>query len=80
MKNVKVSKSERHPKAHPILVVFTDGSEQTMMSTIGTENKITKIHLETDHFNHPAWNPGLRVAGKKNSKAAKFLNRFGDLA
>ncbi|KJV69205.1 50S ribosomal protein L31 [Candidatus Neoehrlichia procyonis] len=79
MKNAKVLKSERHPKTYPILVVFTDGSEQTMLSTMGKADKVTKIHLETDHFNHPAWNPGLRVAGKKNSKAAKFFNRFGDL-
>ncbi|QJC27233.1 50S ribosomal protein L31 [Anaplasma platys] len=68
-----------HPDVHPITVVFTNGQEREMLSTSGKPDEKVKVHLESDIFNHPAWNPGLRSSGTRNSRAAKFLGKFGDL-
>ncbi|MFV9839004.1 MAG: 50S ribosomal protein L31 [Aaplasma endosymbiont of Hyalomma asiaticum] len=68
-----------HPEVYPIAVVFTNGEERRMLSTSGKPDETVKVHLESDRFNHPAWNPGLRAHGKKNSRAARFLSKFGDL-
>ena len=68
-----------HPETNYILTVFTNGEERKMKSTMGKKDELIKIHLESDCFNHPAWNPNLRTVSKKNSKAAKFLSKFGDL-
>ncbi|AXW83745.1 50S ribosomal protein L31 [Anaplasma marginale] len=68
-----------HPEVHPITVIFTNGEQREMLSTYGKPDEMVKVHLESDRFNHPAWNPGLRVSSKKNSRAARFLSKFGDL-
>ncbi|GAT75670.1 50S ribosomal protein L31 [Ehrlichia ruminantium] len=68
-----------HPQTYDILTVFTNGEERVMKSTLGKKDEMIRIHLESDCFNHPAWNPSLRATSKKNSKAAKFLSKFGDL-
>ncbi|CAH58480.1 50S ribosomal protein L31 [Ehrlichia ruminantium] len=68
-----------HPETYDILTVFTNGEERVMKSTLGKKDEMIRIHLESDCFNHPAWNPSLRATSKKNSKAAKFLSKFGDL-
>ena len=68
-----------HPETNDILTIFTNGEERKMKSTLGKKNELIKIHLESDCFNHPAWNPNLRTVSKKNSKAAKFISKFGEL-
>ncbi len=77
----KVHKMKKgiHPETYDILTVFSNGEERKMKSTLGKKNELVKIHLESDCFNHPAWNPNLRTVSKKNSKAAKFMSKFGDL-
>ncbi|MDB1135565.1 50S ribosomal protein L31 [Candidatus Anaplasma sp. TIGMIC] len=68
-----------HPEVYPITVVFTNGTERDMLSSAGKPDEKVKVHLESDRFNHPAWNPGLRSGSTRNSRAAKFLNKYGDL-
>lgn len=82
--NYKIQKGSKmkkgiHPETNDILTIFTNGEERKMKSTLGKKNELIKIHLESDCFNHPAWNPNLRTVSKKNSKAAKFMSKFGDL-
>ncbi|SCV65073.1 50S ribosomal protein L31 [Anaplasma phagocytophilum] len=68
-----------HPEVYPITVIFTNGEEREMLSTSGKSEEMVRVHLESDRFNHPAWNPGLRTSGTRNSRAAKFVSKFGDL-
>ena len=75
----EIMKKGIHPEVYPITVVFTNGEEREMLSTCGKKNEMVRVHLESDRFNHPAWNPGLRSGVTRNSRAAKFLSKFGDL-
>ncbi|MGL9725806.1 MAG: 50S ribosomal protein L31 [Wolbachia sp.] len=63
---------------HKIIVVMTDGQEFETYSTYGKEGQ--KIKLDRDPLTHPAWTRSLtNKSANKDSKMAKFNDKYGDL-
>ena len=69
-------KKDIHPDYHEITLVMTDGSERKTRSTLGKEDDVMRLSVDT--LSHPAWTGQQRVLAAEG-QVARFNKRFGAL-
>ncbi len=70
--NNKNEKKSIHPNTFPVKVFLTDGSSIELVST---SNK-KEMNLDIDPLSHHAWTKKFKLDTRKDSRAAKFNNKF----
>lgn len=77
-KIVKPKFEVKVPSSHEMFYIDTKGGKISVMSTFGKPGQ--EVKLESDCFNHPAWNKGEGSNVNANvGQVVKFKAKFGNV-